>query len=121
MILNMSLSTTSEELNILLDLEQSGVDLHRNVIRLQAEHTKLNAPRVIPLCNEARKAVGRQALTAQQHSRSHCRDQGLKDLSFYRGVNNLHLVAAGRRRQSDERHTKCSNYTPKVTYGFHVS
>ena len=70
MILNMSLSTTSEELNILLGLEQSGVDLHRNVIRLQAEHTKLTVPRVIPLCNEARKAVGRQALTAQQHSQN---------------------------------------------------
>ena len=54
----------------LLGLEWSRVDLHRNVIRLQAQHTKSGAPRVIPLCNEARAAlIGRQRFRA-----SHCPD-----------------------------------------------
>ena len=54
----------------LLGLEWSRVDLHRNVIRLQSVHTKSGAPRVIPLCNEARTAlIGRQRFRA-----SHCPD-----------------------------------------------
>ncbi len=49
----------------LLGLEWSRVDLHRNVIRLQSVHTKSGAPRGIPLCNEARRAlIGRQRFRA---------------------------------------------------------
>ena len=54
----------------LLGLEWSRVDLQRNVIHLEAEHTKSAAPRVIPLCQEARAAlIGRQRFRA-----SHCPD-----------------------------------------------
>jgi len=49
----------------LLGLEWSRVDLQRNVIHLQAQHTKSAAPRVIPLCQEARAAlIGRRRFRA---------------------------------------------------------
>ena len=53
-----------------MGLEWSRVDLHRNVIRLKSQHTKSGAPRMIPLCNEARAAlIGRQRFRA-----SYCPD-----------------------------------------------